>query len=173
MNYLKEIIAFSERAAMEGLSAGQISLGYALLAIDNKTGWKEWFTVSRRMLELYSGQTSTSIKKNREVLKELGIIDFKFNGMEATSYKIISQALFDKISVQDSFQDSFQDSAQSGVPLYKQNKNKQNKRNYYNSARKSKFNNYDDENTIDYAKLEEEIFNEMLSDTEDDTNVVS
>ncbi len=128
MNYLKEVIAFSERAAMEGLSSGQIALWHALMTINNKCGFAEWFTATSKGIEYYSGLSRSGVYKNREVLKKLGIIDYKFNGMDATEYKMIPLSLFDNKSNQGSNQrsnqDSNQGSNQDSNTLYKQNKRK-------------------------------------------------
>ena len=184
MNYLKEILAFTEKLAMDGLSPGQMSLWYALMAINNKCAWREWFSASNKVLELYSGLSLSAIRKNREVLKELGYIDFRFKGQNATEYKINSLLLFEAESNRGSNIDSNRDgnrdsnidgnidSNRDGNTLNKQNKKKQNKTNYYNT-RKNKFNNYEDDNKTDYAALEEAILDSMLEETYENTSSIT
>lgn len=71
------------------LSSGQIALYYALLQINNKCSWIEWFTAANQTLETLSGLSRSGINKNRNVLKQLGLVNFESNGnRKATSYKI-------------------------------------------------------------------------------------
>ncbi len=172
MNYLKEIIAFYDFKTINSLSTGQIALWYALMDINNKCGWREWFSVASTVLENLTGLSRSGVGKARGELAEMGLIEIRTNGTKATSYKMIPMANILQISVQGSTQDSVQDSvqvrAQDGVQssgtLNKQNKRKQNKTYIYNYNKKSKFNNYDDDNETDYEELEERIFEEMLAD---------
>lgn len=90
MNYLKQLQAFRDYQMFETeLSSGQIALYYALLQINNKCSWIEWFTAANQTLETLSGLSRSGINKNRNVLKQLGLVDFESNGnRKATSYKI-------------------------------------------------------------------------------------
>ncbi|MGX6473614.1 DnaD domain-containing protein [Pediococcus pentosaceus] len=89
MNYLQQILAFNDYLLYkQELTSGQIALWYALVAIDNKTGWAEWFTVANRTLESLSGLSRSGISKARNSLKQLELIDFEPNGKKATSYKV-------------------------------------------------------------------------------------
>lgn len=168
MNYLKEIVAFNEYKLINPMSAGQISLWYALIGISNKSGWKKWFSISNRVLELSAGLSRSGVAKAREALKSIGLIDYKFNGMNATEYKLKSLVKFDdsnQESNQVGNQVGKQVGKQVGNTLYKQNKTKQNK--YYNNknaVRKSPLNNYDDANADDYVKFEEGVLDMMMSE---------
>ena len=169
MNYLKEITAFYDFKTINSLSSGQIALWYALMDINNKCGWREWFSVANIVLQNLTGLSRSGVGKARKELEDMGLIKTRANGTKATSYKMIPMADTLQISAYGSTQDSVQDrvyasakdSTQSSGRLNKQNKRKQNKT--YNIY-KSKFNNYDDDNTIDYEKLEEEIFERMLAE---------
>jgi len=90
MNYLKQLQAFRDYQMFETeLSSGQVALYYALLQINNKCAWVEWFTAANQTLETLSGLSRSGINKNRNVLKQLGLVDFESNGnRKATSYKI-------------------------------------------------------------------------------------
>lgn len=138
MNYIKQIQAFNDRLLSNPLSNGQIALWYALMYINNKCAWAEWFTAPNLSLEALSGLSRQGINKARNVLKQQGLIDFKSNGTKATSYRLItiyyldtSDSVQDSIQsgVQDGIQDSLQGSVQVGVQnsstLNKQNKTKQ------------------------------------------------
>ena len=86
--YIDEIKAFYKKIEENPLSTGQIALWHALMYIDNKTYWAEWFSVANTIIEMYSGLSRTGIQKARNELKKMGFIDFKPNGTKATLYKI-------------------------------------------------------------------------------------
>lgn len=118
MNYLQQILAFNDSLMYKlRLSSGEIALWYALMSVNNKAGWIEWFTVANRTLESLSGLSRSGINKARNALKQDGLIDFKSNGRKATSYKVC--VLYTSNSVQRSTQQgaqrSVQDSTQDGV----------------------------------------------------------
>ncbi len=168
MNYLKEVIAFSNFAMLNGLSAGQISLWYALMAINNKCGWKEWFSAPRCVLEGQSGLSTSGIKRAREKLLDLGLIEYRPRGRKASEYKMKSlQEYAESGTVCERKADRKEDhkADRKEDQLYKQNKNKQNKT-YYNKYPKKRnaFNNYDDDNRADYKDLEENILDIMMSE---------
>ncbi|MHC9533166.1 DnaD domain protein [Dellaglioa sp. L3N] len=132
MNYLSQLLAFRDYQMFETkLSSGQIALWHALMQINNKCSWIEWFTSTNQMLETLSGLSRSGINKNRNILKQLGLIDFRSNGKKATSYKIFKLYMSDSTqeSVQDnihtsdstqrSTQQSVQGSAQQGGTLIK------------------------------------------------------
>lgn len=139
MNYIREAKAFHDLVQLKQLSTGQIALWYALMYINNKCAWIEWFTVPNITLELNSGLSKSGIYKARNALKQHNIIDFKPNGTKATSYKLITMLNSNQDSNQEdstrlnsnrdsnlfSNQDSNQDSNRNGNPLNKLNKTKQ------------------------------------------------
>lgn len=111
MNYLQQILAFDDyKMYQQKLSSGQISLWHALMSIDNKTGWKSWFTAASKTLETMSGLSRSGVTKTRNVLKQLGLIDFEPHGTQAASYHI--NILYTSNSTQDSMQGSTQISTQ-------------------------------------------------------------
>lgn len=126
MNYISEILAFQGFAQDKSLSSGQIALWYALMYINNRSQWQEWFTVANKSLESNSGLSRQGIAKARNALKQLGLIDFKPRGTKATAYKIIATSESSQDSCQDGCQDGCQDSCQDSSTLNKQNKTKQN-----------------------------------------------
>ncbi len=97
--YIDEIKAFYKKIEENPLSTGQIALWHALMYIDNKTYWAEWFSVANTIIEMYSGLSRTGIQKARNELKKMGFIDFKPNGTKATLYKI---TILDTETYQDS-----------------------------------------------------------------------
>ena len=139
INYIRQVQAFNDRLLSNPLSSGQIALWHALMHINNKCAWVEWFTAANLSLEALCGLSRQGINKARNVLKQEGLIEFKSNGTKATSYKIIvlnnsttSDSLQASIqgSVQNSIQGGLQDGVQSSVQnsstLNKQNKTKLN-----------------------------------------------
>jgi len=124
MNYLAEILAFYDLVQVKQLSTGQIALWHALMAINNRCTWIEWFTVPNLTLELNTGMSRSGVLKARNVLKQYGLIDFKVNGTKATNYKMITIAK----SKQESNQIGKQVSTQDGKQVGKQVRNTLNKR---------------------------------------------
>ena len=129
MNYLAEIKAFYDLVQVKQLSTGQIALWHALMAINNKCAWIEWFTVPNIMLELNTGMSRSGVLKARNSLKQYGLIDFKTNGTKATNYKMITIAKSKQESNQDSTQESEQASKQVSTQVGKQDSNTLNKLN--------------------------------------------
>lgn len=124
MNYLAEILAFYDLVQVKQLSTGQIALWHALMAINNRCTWIEWFTVSNLTLELNTGMSRSGVLKARNALKQYGLIDFKVNSTKATNYKMITIAK----SKQESNQIGKQVSTQDGKQVSKQVRNTLNKR---------------------------------------------
>lgn len=126
MNYITEIKAFYDLMLSKQLSTGQIALWHALMHINNKCAWAEWFTVPNQTLELLTGLSRQAISKNRNVMKQLGYLDFKSNGVKATSYML------------NSLQSSLQGSCQDSSTLNKLNKTKLDKKEKIPSESKRK-----------------------------------
>ena len=149
MNYLAEIKAFYDLVQVKQLSTGQIALWHALMAINNKCAWIEWFTVPNIMLELNTGMSRSGVLKARNSLKQYGLIEFKANGTKATNYKMSTIAK----SKQESNQDSTQDSTQVSTQVSKQDSNTLNKLN------ETKLN-LNNEKEINKRKSFEDVFKE-------------
>lgn len=122
-NYLTEILSFQEKLMYQTLelSTGQINLWYALMSINNKSGWKKWFTTTNKVLSLLTGLSRSGIEKARKKLKDLGLIDYKSNRTNATAYTMCL------LCENESKQGRLQDRLQDRDTLVKQNKTKQNK----------------------------------------------
>ena len=123
MNYIYQLNAFHELLGVRPLSTGQIALWFALMDVNNKCAWIEWFTVSNNVLEVKTGGLCRKgIYHARNALKQAGLIDFKSNGTKATSYKITK--LYETCTTT---QATTQATTQGTATLNKQNKTKQNK----------------------------------------------
>ena len=107
MNYIAEINGFWDSIGTNPLSTGQVSLYFALLHINNRSNWTEWFTVSNQVLSILTGLSKSGILKARNELKQRGIIDFKERGTKATAYKMLTMT--------DSVQESNRVSTLDGV----------------------------------------------------------
>ncbi|PIO83560.1 hypothetical protein BSQ39_08280 [Loigolactobacillus backii] len=89
MDYLKQILAFNDRLLFNSsLSSGQIALWYALMSINNKTRWADWFSAANQTLESLSGLSRQGIVKARNIRKQEGLVEFETNGRKATSYHL-------------------------------------------------------------------------------------
>ena len=91
MNYIKQVNHFYEMIMTNPLSSGQIALWAALMHINNKCSWIEWFSASSSRLQEITGLSESGISKARNVLKQRGFIDYKksSNRKIAPKYKII------------------------------------------------------------------------------------
>lgn len=133
MNYIAEINAFHDSLLYKQVSTGQIALWYSLMAINNKTGWQQEFTVANQVLELYTGLSRAGVLKARNALAQNGYITFKTRGTKATAYTITDLTIEDskqagmQTCTQDGMQTCTQDCMQNSTPLVKPNKTKRNK----------------------------------------------
>ena len=75
MNYISAINSFWDTAALNPLSTGQVSLYFALLHVNNRSNWTEWFTVPNQVLSVLTGLSRSGILKARNELKQRGLIE--------------------------------------------------------------------------------------------------
>ena len=122
MNYITEVKVFYDLILSKRLSTGQIALWHALMHINNKCAWAEWFTVPNQTLELLTGLSRRSISNARNVLKQVGLLDFKTNGVKATSYTLYFSKDASQDTSKDTSQGASQDTSQSTATLNKQDK---------------------------------------------------
>jgi hypothetical protein len=127
MNYIAEIKAFYDLALSKPLSTGQIALWHALMCINNKCAWAEWFAVPNQTLELLTGLSRQAISKNRNVMKQLGYLDFRTNGTKATSYTLNSLQESCQTRLQVGCRESCQDGFQNSGTLNKRNETRKEK----------------------------------------------
>lgn len=125
LNYIAEINAFYDEISVEPLSSGQQALWHALMHLNNKLLWKEWFTVANKTLELYTCLDRKTILRAREKLIERGFIEVKLNGKKATAYRIVSRKERVKMP-QDAPHVTPQDAPQDAPILNKLNETKLN-----------------------------------------------
>lgn len=89
MEYITLIKEFYNLVESNSLTTGQIALWHALVYINNKSFWKEYFSVPNITLQLYTGLSRQGIIKARNVLKQKGLIDFSDGKRgQSPTYKI-------------------------------------------------------------------------------------
>lgn len=90
MNYLKEIIAFGNYLMYNHAATGEIALWYALMAINNQSGWREVFTAETFLLTRMTGLSKSGLADARNGLKQKGLIDYiPGRGRRPGEYRII------------------------------------------------------------------------------------
>ncbi|KXZ17922.1 DNA-binding protein [Bacillus nakamurai] len=90
MNYLKELNGFMTWIETNPLSATTQALWFHLMHINNKTGWREWFTTSNTTLQAKIEVTEATLIKHRKILIDLKRIEYEPQGRKAGKYKLIS-----------------------------------------------------------------------------------
>ncbi|MBT2634574.1 DnaD domain protein [Bacillus sp. ISL-26] len=90
MNYLKELNGFMTWVETNPLSATTQALWFHLMHINNKTGWREWFTTSNTTLQAKIEVTEATLIKHRKILIDLQRIEYQPQGRKAGKYKLIS-----------------------------------------------------------------------------------
>lgn len=118
MNYIIELNRFWDWATLNPLPTGQIALYMALLHINNKSNWVEWFQAPNQVLSILTGLSRSGILTARNGLKQAGLIDVRERGTKTTLYCVIANSK--QVSTQDSKQDSVQDSKRVSKQTEKQ-----------------------------------------------------
>ena len=89
MNYIREINDFYDWLETNTISDSAISLWHALMHINNKTGWKNEFSVAMSVLESKTGLKKDAIIRARKTLQKSNRISFKSRtGMQSAVYKM-------------------------------------------------------------------------------------
>lgn len=127
MNYIAEINSFWDSVITNPLSTGQVSLYFALMHVNNRSSWTEWFAAPNQVLSILTGMSRSGILKARNELKQRGYIDFKDRGTRATLYRMLTMSNSTQDSVQNSnqygMQNGNQDSVRNSGTLYKHKQN--------------------------------------------------
>lgn len=90
MNYIKEINAFYDWLLYNSLPTGAIALWHALMAINNKAGWADEFTVANLVLMNLTGLSRQGLDKARNILIQKGLIQYKKGSSnQAGKYRMI------------------------------------------------------------------------------------
>nr|DAI17400.1 MAG TPA: Replication initiator A family protein [Caudoviricetes sp.] len=90
MNYMTEIKMFNEWLETNELSTSGIALWYALMYMANRSGWKQQLYIPVSVIMLRTKMSRSTIYREREVLRDYGLIDFEGgDGRQSSSYRII------------------------------------------------------------------------------------
>lgn len=90
MNQAAEMGAFIDWLETNPLEPTTQTLWFHLMAIANKSGYPEWFTVANPLLQAKVGVTENTLNKHRNYLVQRGRIDYKSNGKQkAGKYRLI------------------------------------------------------------------------------------
>ncbi|WP_400162890.1 DnaD domain protein [Brevibacillus sp. TJ4] len=91
MNYIRELNAFIDWLEINPLEAITQTLWFHLMAIANKSGWPEWFTVANLTLQAKLNVSENTLNKHRNLLVQKGRIEYRSQGKhKAGKYRIIS-----------------------------------------------------------------------------------
>lgn len=106
MNYIKLLNAFYDQLETNPLSTSAIALWHALVHVNNKTGWRNEFTVAVSVLRIKSDLSEKSVTNARNELKQKGYINFNSRkGNQSAMYQIIDLS----VTVTDKVADSTSD----------------------------------------------------------------
>lgn len=90
MDYVAEMTAFIDWLEINPLEPTTQTLWMHLMAIANKSGCPEWFTVANPLLQAKVGVTENTLSKHRNYLVQKGRIEYRSQGKQkAGKYKII------------------------------------------------------------------------------------
>lgn len=131
MDFIRQINAFHDSIVFSQLSPGQIALWYALTNLNNRTYWKEWFSVASQTISSLTGLSRSGILRDRNILMQKGYIEFRTRGTRATLYRVLP--LFDTAkrkqectqeATQRSEREETRDGGQKRTPFIEKDKNK-------------------------------------------------
>jgi len=136
MNYIRELNAFYDWLESNPCPSDAIALWHALVAICNKAGWPEEFTVANPTLQAKAGLSRTKLDRWRGFLKSKGLIDYKKSERvnEAGKYRIIPFASYVQNETQNDTQNGKQNDTQDEAQNEHINKTKLNETNIYLSS---------------------------------------
>lgn len=77
MNYIKQLNGFYDWLIYNTLPTGAIALWHALVAVNNKAGWADEFTVANIVLQGMTGLSRQGIDNARNILIQKGLIIYK------------------------------------------------------------------------------------------------
>lgn len=91
MNYLLQIVAFDSWKEVNPLPATAIALWYELMAIWNKCGWIQEFTVPNTLLQVKAGLSRKEFDRARQILIQMGRVIYRKSNRvnQAGVYSII------------------------------------------------------------------------------------
>lgn len=108
MNYLEQIVAFHRWKEVNPLPASAIALWHEMMAVCNKAGWPDEFTVPNVVLQSNAGLSRKEFDRARQLLLENGLVQYKKSHRvnNAGKYKLLS-----RVSKKDNGKDNGRDNA--------------------------------------------------------------
>ena len=136
MNYLMEIKRFYDRQLSQRLSTGQIALWHALMEVNNRCGWQEWFNVRWGTLMEMTDLSEGGVQYCLKALINKGYIEKREKGVyrmipiKKSEYNSGNNGGFNG-GFNGEFNGEFNGNSDMTPIIYnKQNKTKQNKTKY-------------------------------------------
>lgn len=91
MNYLQELNAFRDWTLLNKPTTSEIVLWYALMSINNMTGWKQQFTAANQTVQLMTGLSKATLDRARNKLTQKGLLKYlPGNTRQAGTYELVS-----------------------------------------------------------------------------------
>lgn len=99
MNYLEQIVAFHRWKEVNPLPASAIALWFELMAVCNKAGWPEEFTVPNAVVQSTAGLSRKEFDRARQMLIDLGRLSYKKSQRvnNAGKYTLIPFSIVQKV----------------------------------------------------------------------------
>lgn len=122
MDYIRQLNAFRDWLLVNDLPTSAIALWYALMTINNMTGWKERFNAPNSVVEKLTGLSKQGLVNARRKLLEVGLIEYeKGKKGKAPVYKIVPLVnSLDQSAYQSEYQSGYQSAYQSGYQSHTQ-----------------------------------------------------
>lgn len=91
MDYFKQIKAFYSRQLINPLTSPDVSLWHALMFQSNALGWPTEFNVPMSTLCIYTGLSTSAVKRSRNNLATVGLIKWhQRKGRASASYSLVA-----------------------------------------------------------------------------------
>lgn len=122
MDYIRQLNAFRDWLLVNDLPTSAIALWYALMTINNMTGWKERFSAPNSVVEKLTGLSKQGLVDARRKLLEAGLIEYeKGKKGKAPVYKIVPLVnSLDQSEYQSAYQSGYQSHTQClTIPKHK------------------------------------------------------
>ena len=118
MDYFKQIKAFYSRQLINPLTSPDVSLWHALMYQSNALGWPTEFNVPMSTLCIYTGLSTSAVKRSRNNLATGGLIKWhQRKGRASASYSLV--ALYEPQSEPQGAPQPAPQSEPQGAPIHK------------------------------------------------------
>jgi hypothetical protein len=88
---LQELNAFRDWTLLNKPTTSEIVLWYALMSINNMTGWKQQFTAANQTVQLMTGLSKATLDRARNKLTQKGLLKYlPGNTRQAGTYELVS-----------------------------------------------------------------------------------